>query len=135
MRILVVDDMEVRHRSFRKMFIGCDLVEARTAKEAIDALGGPAFDLVQLDHDLSEEHYLIASEGLSEERRENMPEYKPGTGMDVVDFLVQQVRNNAPNLPGKVVVHSWNPYRAKMMYQALREAGINVDLVPFRHVG
>jgi len=132
MRILTLDDMQIRQDEFRKWFIGTEHIAVATAKEAIDALGGPAFDLVCLDHDLAEEHYLELSEGMSEMAIPGSKiEYSPGTGMDVVDFLVQQAKADAPNVPRYVVVHSYNPGRAAEMVRRLYEAGYQVMRMPF----
>lgn len=131
MRILTLDDMETRADAFRKWFIGHEHIHVYTAKDAIRELGGPAFDLVMLDHDLAEEHYLELSEGLHETRQPGMPEYSPGTGMDVVDFLVQQARGGAPNLPHKVIVHSYNSARAPLMRSILKDLGIIAYRIPF----
>lgn len=131
MRVLTLDDMHLRQHFFARWFEGHEHVHAWTAPGAIRELEGPAFDLVMLDHDLAEEHYLTVSEGLSEERLPGQPVYAPGTGMDVVDFIVKQVRAGAPNVPRKIIVHSWNPLRSMEMFSRLREAGVPVWKIPF----
>jgi hypothetical protein len=71
--------------------------------------------LLSLDHDL----------GPSRER--NGERFEPGTGMQVVDFLVSQ----RPTFP--VIVHSSNPIDTPLMRSRLEEAGWTVyRVVPFR---
>lgn len=130
MRILTLDDMESRHVSFRQWYGNHHLAETWTAPEAIKALDESVrpFDLVHLDHDLAEEHYLTLSEGMHETRQPGMAEYAPGTGMDVVDHIIKMPADRRPHL---VIVHSYNPGRSLEMYQKLREAGLNVHRIPF----
>ena len=127
MRILFLDDMQIRHDAAVRWFKGHELVQCYTAQEAIKALAGPRFDLVMLDHDLAEEHYLTLSEGLSEEptHGNQQDSYAPGTGMDVALHICNMQMENLPNVPGIVVVHSWNPSRARQMHELMRERGIN----------
>lgn len=113
MRILVLDDMETRHRVFRQCFIGCDTVHVETAQQAISALRkGPRFDLAHLDHDLTEEHYDAYNAG--------RPVTDEGTGMEVVNFIVAMTEEARPK---QVVVHSWNR-RATEMVARLKDAGV-----------
>jgi len=128
MRILFLDDMLDRHQAFRRNRIGHDITHVETAPEAIAVLKrSEPFDIVQLDHDLAEEHYLKASEGLSEERREGEAEYLCGTGMDVVDFICTMPKEKRPKL---VIIHSWN-LRWKEMYYRLYDAGVPVKYLRF----
>jgi hypothetical protein len=99
----------------------------RTAPEAIARLSEGRFDVVMLDHDLAEEHYLTLSEGLSENKAEGETEYMCGTGMDVVDFLVTQ----DADAHGAIIVHSWNPMRGAEMHMRLRDHGVNSHKVQF----
>lgn len=132
MRILTLDDMEVRAEQFRRWFAGHEHIHAYTAREAIEALRvSPSFDLIMLDHDLAEEHYLTLSGGLHETRQPGMPEYSPGTGMDVVDYLVLMARDGAANLPKRAIIHSFNSARAPLMRSILKDLGIISYRVPF----
>ncbi len=65
--------------------------------------------LLSLDHDLGP-----SCEG------ENGERWEPGTGMDVVDFLVTQ----KPSFP--IIVHSSNPISVPVMFRRLEEAGWSV---------
>lgn len=122
MRVLVLDDAHIRHRGFRCEFQGHYITNTFTAPEAIEALKTQErFDLATLDHDLKEEHYLVATEGVSEDWQPGMPEYSPGTGMDVVDFICTMPPEKRPL---QVIVHSWNISRSPEMVQRLRDAGM-----------
>lgn len=127
MKIITLDDMEERARAFRKWFIGHEHTHVYTAKDAIEKMKNERFDLVMLDHDLAEEHYLIQSEGLSETWQPGMTKYSPGTGMDVVDFMVKKESPMAKT----VIVHSYNPVRAPEMFRKLDDAGFIVHRLPF----
>jgi hypothetical protein len=128
MRVLTLDDMEIRQQAFRRWFLIDTHDEAFTAPDAIKLLENFDYDVVMLDHDLAEEHYLTVSEGLSEGPLDGVPEYKPGTGMDVVDYIINMPEERRPK---KVIVHSWNPSRSQEMYNRLRDAGFNTWKIPF----
>lgn len=125
-RILALDDMEVRHHAFRHWFRNHTLDEAKDAPSAITLLDNFDYDLVMLDHDLAEEHYLTLSEGLSESRLPGQDEYKPGTGMDVAKHIA-----GMKSKPGMVIIHSYNPGGRAAMAQVLREAGVKFLVRPF----
>ena len=138
MRILFLDDMQSRHDAAIRWFDGkpgVELVRVFTAPEAIARLNEGHFDVVFLDHDLAEEHYLTLSEGLSEDRAEGEAEYMCGTGMDVVDWLVANPiipgDGITPARHGNIIVHSWNPVRAPEMYRRLKDAGFNAYKIQF----
>lgn len=119
MKILFLDDMEIRHSAFTRNHIGHDIRQAFTAQEAIRMINANDFDVVFLDHDLAEEHYLKMSEGLSEEPTNDG--YAHGTGMDVVDHIIQMEPEDRPK---HVIVHSMNGVRGTEMTKRLKEAGI-----------
>ena len=128
MRILTLDDMKMRQDTFKNWYhtISHDL--AYTAQEAKDLLDTRLYDVVMLDHDLAEEHYLEFSEGTSEVWAPGQPVYSPGTGMDVVDHIVKMDDDRKPMM---CIVHSWNSARAPEMVKRLRDAGVHTIRVPF----
>ena len=108
--ILFLDDMEWRHSEFSRLAFKRELqvIHARSAAEAIEALGSRKFDQVFLDHDLSEDDIMIVPGEPS----------KVPTGMDVVRHIVLM-----PDPPQDVIVHSCNgPARTEMVRQ-LEESG------------
>ena len=128
MRVLTLDDMEIRQAAFRRWFLTHTHDEAKDAPSAINLLEHFDYDLVMLDHDLAEEHYLTVSEGLSEVARPGDPVYSPGTGMDVVDYIVSMPFARKPK---RVIVHSWNPTRSFEMVRRLQDADVKVWKIPF----
>lgn len=96
-RWMILDDMESRHLEFIRttQFLNVDCEHVWNASEAISRLKNKEFDLVFLDHDLSDEHYSI--EGQTNPVNE-------GTGAEVAEFIAQMEKP-----PGIVVIHSWNP--------------------------
>lgn len=128
MKVLTLDDMQDRQRTFAIWYAGFDLVQVGTAPEAIAALAKERFDIVQLDHDLAEEHYLILSEGLLEGPVQGEAKYLPGTGMDVVDFITDMPDDKKPKL---VIVHSWNFARSLEMLRRLEEHRVKAFLWKF----
>lgn len=122
MRVLTLDDMELRQAAFRRWFIGCDLLQVFTSQAAIDALRTKGFfDLVMLDHDLAEEHYLTFGD----------EKYSPGTGMDVVDFIITMPADQRPK---QVVIHSQNVPRSEEMLARLIEARVRSMRLPFTSI-
>ena len=119
--------METRQAHFRARFSAYTHDEAKDANSAIELLDNFDYDLVFLDHDLAEEHYLELSEGLHETQQPGYAEYSPGTGMDVVDHIVKMPAERRPKL---AVVHSWNP-RGDEMANRLWEAGVKAYRIRF----
>jgi CheY-like chemotaxis protein len=104
MRILFLDDMETRHKHFRRTSLGnVEIVPAWTADEAIKLLQEQEFDIVSLDHDLTELQTL----GFMDAEK---------TGYSVACFIAEMPEEKRPKV---VVVHSLNPSGAVRMMQAL----------------
>jgi CheY-like chemotaxis protein len=97
LKILILDDDEVRHQAFAKKLIGNLVEHVRTAEDTIYQLihHGP-WDMVFLDHDLG---------------GQQMVESGQGTGYEVAKWLSE----NKEFLPGCVIIHSYNPAGAKNM--------------------
>jgi hypothetical protein len=120
-RILFLDDSRVRHDAFALSRGGDEILHVCTAADATRALdGGERFDLVYLDHDLAEEHYLEMSGGMRETPAPGDPPYDPGTGMDVVLHILQMPPERRP---ARVVVHSHNATAVEMVAR-LEHAGV-----------
>lgn len=119
MRILVLDDDEVRHERFAEVFKTYDIKHVWTYDEACHALEhlGP-WDLVYLDHDLND----FEAKSMAEHEGPYGGYYRELTGFDVVRFITRQLAKEKH--PPEVIVHSWNPGGARMMITELREHGI-----------
>ena len=105
MRILVLEDDPQRHDYFRKVFAepGDFLAIVERAEDAILALVNRSWDLLCLDHDLGHKVNMISG---------------PGTGYEVAVWLEE----HPERIPGKVIIHSYNPVGADLMNKALPNA-------------
>lgn len=114
MKILFLDDKQERHRRFMQEHIGCSVVQVYTAREAIEQLEasrqrGEAWDVISLDHDLTEAHELACIRGLP------LPPAGDGSGYDVALWMAEhKVAARA------VVLHSFNQAGAERMARVLR---------------
>lgn len=121
-KILFLDDDASRYQTFRRNVIGLygEISWVQTAEQAKELLTQQTFDIVFLDHDLN-----IDSRG--------NPNPIPGnTGIDVVNFIVQNVNPSQ----SVIFVHSLNGEKAREMYDILSKAGFECYLKPFcwKHV-
>lgn len=115
--IFVLDDDERRHRWFRKRFTQDEIDITDQIDEAKDWLSKNTYDAIFLDHDLIPEHY---------EAQEKHDDNR--TGMAIAFFLAQ---NSKLQRAAKIFVHTRNPDGALRMASELREAGRDVEYVPF----
>jgi hypothetical protein len=127
MKILILDDMKIRHIVYREIYAGHDLIHVDTAAVAKMALDQHRFDLAHLDHDLSPSHYTAYGNG-ADPMGGTKEQYEVGTGMDVVDFICGQAEQDRPK---RVIVHSWNEERAPEMVQRLCRHGIDATWEKF----
>jgi CheY-like chemotaxis protein len=115
MRTLILEDSVDRFQSLLPFLTGLQnpLKKApepflhwdRDSKSAIERIKQNQYDVIFLDHDLDHLSFDYA-----------------GTGMDVVDFLVE---NHPDHTPWMVVVHSMNVVRAPEMIKRLIGGGID----------
>ena len=106
MRVLVLDDSELRHHCFDRDLRGLRIVHARTAPEAIEILRrSPRFDVAFLDYDLD-----LQENGV-----------KPvGTGLDVADHIARDL--DVRKIPRRIWIHSRNETGRSRMEAILRHA-------------
>lgn len=119
--LLFLDDMAWRHDEFSRITDHVDgtyVEKAYSAAGAIHLLKTSRFDIVFLDHDLSEDDSMV---GVDQES------YVP-TGMTVVNHIMTMATP-----PAQVIVHSCNNPAATRMAETLEKhpAGIWVRRVPF----
>lgn len=108
MRIFVLDDDFDRHLFFRKKFGQENLVQAYTAKEAIDILSSDRdFDIIFLDHDLGNRIFVKCDD-------ENC-------GTKVAEYLAHQETR------ARIIIHSLNYWGAMSMKSKLP----NAEYIPF----
>lgn len=120
MRVLFLDDEESRFRALLGTPSAKIITWAQTANEAIRFLSKGCFDLVMLDHDLSEEHYVALLEG-----REPSG---PATGFDVAKWMAENAERFAT---ATIVIHSLNAPAAERMARCLIDAGLYARRIPF----
>ena len=102
MRIFLLEDSVKRLQRFRRAFKDQKIIHTASALEAIDLLSTESFDLIFLDHDLTEHDTDWIAEG---------------TGYDVALFLGN---NNTPNDQALILVHTMNPEAGDRMVEALK---------------
>ncbi len=110
MKVLILDDSADRHQIFAATtYERWDRVQAWTAAQAIEALKTQTFDLVTLDHDLADAHYL------------NLKADHEDTGRAVSRWMAEHMTERP-----RVIVHSWNIDGGGNMVMDLRDAGFDV---------
>lgn len=114
-RILFLDDNPNRHAAMRsERFNDARVDHAFDAAHAIEFLNANTYDLIMLDHDLSEDIDKIAS----------TPD-----GSYVAGYMARHLIQHSDTT---VIVHSLNPDGAKNMMGILNDAGYSdVHVVPF----
>ncbi|MEW6730083.1 MAG: cyclic-phosphate processing receiver domain-containing protein [Acidobacteriota bacterium] len=102
MKIFLLDDSIRRLQRFHRVFCTHEIAHSADAQEAIIRLAEERFDLICLDHDLTEhDTNWIAS----------------GTGFEVAEFLGS---NDTPNNETLIIVHTMNPAGGERMMLALK---------------
>ncbi|MFN2599113.1 MAG: cyclic-phosphate processing receiver domain-containing protein [Pyrinomonadaceae bacterium] len=115
-RVLIVEDDETRCQWFRSRLPDRELDVTCDVAQATAWLAERHYDLILLDHDLTEEHYF--SDVRDDER----------TGYAVAAWLAAHPQSQ----PGaQVVVHSLNYEGASRMCALLTEAGYDAEHIPF----
>lgn len=104
MNILIVEDDEQRIDWFKNQLAGHKLYIAKSTSSAINTLKQIDFDIVYLDHDLTEEAYWKDA-------------HHSVTGYSVCLFLEQNPENNRD---ASFVVHSMNNSGSVRMMAALK---------------
>jgi hypothetical protein len=120
MKILFLDDEEMRHRLVRRHTMR--FTHVHTAQQAIEAMQAQRFDVVFLDHDLAPSHYVSlqqAQAGVWGSELGGQP-----TGYEVVRWMVKQ---DPATVPAHTIIHSMNPAGADRMVSALHQAGLTAE--------
>lgn len=124
MRILVLDDMKVRHEAFVRFYEGHDVVSTFTYRQFLICLNTQEWDLIHLDHDLGDDRdadwYV---DGWGKKREYN--------GMHAAMRICELDESKRPK---QVIVHSVNNVGAPGMVQMLRKAGVDTKWEPFGEV-
>lgn len=119
MRILILDDEQVRHDDLAEVYRGHEVVHTSTYSHFVREIeSGSPWDLIHLDHDLGPgDSYL---DGWS-----NMQFF---TGRHAA-IRVCELHDH--QLPGEVIVHSVNPLGAQNMVSDLKSRKVKVTWRPY----
>lgn len=134
-KILFLDDNEERHKFFDRELQSVyfypnakfSVCHVRTAKKCIEALSNhEAYDLVCLDHDLTES--ILKDLDAVRENGGSLFTYGDGSGCEVAEFINESLSKE--KYPLQVVIHSWNKKGAEKMERLIRSVGIPVKYLP-----
>ena len=115
MNILIVEDNKFRIQKFKEeLSLHDTLFITDNTKLAIGYLQKNKVNVVFLDHDLKDKHYVVYDENDGED-----------TGREVAEFLANTM------FDGLVVIHSWNPVGSKVMEDVLNTAGVKISRAIF----
>jgi hypothetical protein len=114
MKILILEDDCRRIDTFKHNFIGCEFFITHLPETANKWLNEEEFDLIFLDHDLMDEHYLSYCDS------------KETTGLCTATYLGD---NQHLSEKAVVIVHSLNSVGSERMMQALK--GRDKHKIPF----
>jgi CheY-like chemotaxis protein len=119
MKLLFLDDSQMRHNAFQRSLRGTghQITAVMSADDACDAMKKTAFDVVFLDRDLNDFDGAGSGPGGDE-----------STGEDVAQWMVDSPHAKQPK---QVVVHSVNPVGGPAILQILSAAGFRCGLAPF----
>jgi hypothetical protein len=118
MKILILDDLKIRHDIFAERYQGNELVHCYTYTSLIKELDNQ-FDIIHLDHDLGEGVQADTYEGYNG----NQIAYN---GMDVAVEIAKR------GFDGQIIIHSLNPEGSRRMRHTIGKAGIKVIWDPFK---
>jgi hypothetical protein len=119
-RFLFLDDDNQRHMTFTKRYWDNERVHVNTFERFCDAINGPKFDVIFLDHDLNDFGENSIENGTYGTREL--------TGYDCCVMLAKLPDDKRPNL---VIIHSWNTPGATRMAAYLKDFGFSVVVDPF----
>lgn len=112
MRTFILEDSIERMKQFHEV-LGFDVTAAATVEGAQKKFD-PPYDLILLDHDLVDAHYMQAYGDIHT------------TGTEFARWLA-----STQTPAGQVFIHSYNQHGAVRMYDTLRVAGWGVSREPF----
>lgn len=119
LNILILEDSSERNNWFGKKLIGNAVDFAYTASQANKFLQEKEYDVIFLDHDLAEEHYVAMHAVVDTELI--------GTGVDTAKFIVE----NSSSPKAQIIVHSLNTVGSQNIFAILKDAGYNVERIPY----
>lgn len=124
MKILILDDMKVRHDTFDSRYIGSQIDHAYSYSDFLKFLVDESpYDLIMLDHDLGDfyKDYDYYYDGWGSKR-----EYNGQHAAIKVTNLPDEL------LPKQVIIQSVNTVGAQAIFNIIDNRGIKVKLEPFK---
>ena len=121
MRVFILEDSAPRMVWFHQSFIGCQLDWAFTVEQGIKLLEKNEYDVIFLDHDLCDAHYMYILEG-----KELTTELLATTGRTVARWIGEHPEKSTG---AHIVLHSMNNAGCLVMQSYLK--GRKVDIVPY----
>ncbi|MBD0324849.1 MAG: response regulator [Pyrinomonadaceae bacterium] len=118
-RILIVEDDETRCAWFNEKFAGREIDVTCDVGQAFEWLAVHDYEVILLDHDLTEEHYF--SDEPDDAR----------TGYAVAAWLAANPDRHRHSL---IIIHSLNYSGAQRMLDKLGEAGLEAEHIPFHYL-
>lgn len=119
MRILILDDEQVRHNDLTEFYGDHEVANTTTYNEFVQELeNGSPWDLIHLDHDLGPGDSYLDGWG-------NMQFF---TGQHAA---IRVCELHDDRLPLEVIVHSVNPLGANYMVSDLKSRKVNVTWRPY----
>jgi len=119
MRILILDDEQVRHDDLAVFYGGHEVTHTTTYNQFVrELVSGSPWDLIHLDHDLGPGDSYLDGWG-------NMQFF---TGQHAA---IRVCELHDDQLPGEVIVHSVNPLGANYMVSDLKSRKVNVTWRPY----
>lgn len=119
LKILILEDSTERNNWFTRKLIGNVVDYALSAEVANKLLLEKTYDVIFLDHDLDEEHYVAMYAPLNT--------VLTGTGVDTAKFIV----SNKVSPKAQIIVHSLNTVGSQNIFAILNDAGYNVTRIPY----
>lgn len=125
MKILILDDEEVRHQAFARIYKGAQVIHhAYALEDFCRVLFSNRFDLIHLDHDLTEQEQASTYvDGWGKTQYHN-GQHAAKKICELPDYLK----------PKRVIIHSINPDGAKSMRAILQDAKIDCVWEPFAEI-
>lgn len=122
MRILILDDEQVRHDHLEEFYSGHEVVHSVTYSHFVHELeNGSPWDLIHLDHDLGSGDSYVDGWG----------DTQFFTGQHAA---IRVCELHDDRLPAEVIVHSVNPVGAASMVYDLKSRKVNVTWKPYTKI-
>ena len=119
MRILILDDEQIRHDDLGALYAGHEVVHTSTYSQFVRELeSGSPWDLIHLDHDL----------GPGDSYLDGWGDMQFFTGQHAA---IRVCELSDDRLPVEVIVHSVNPLGANNMVTDLKSRKVNVTWQPY----